>query len=91
MAEIEIQTIDGPRKVRVCDNCKTVCCTGQFCSSRCAWQADDNRRRLLSDENLKERVEKAFRWPGEFVPSIPKPLLNLFDDLLPPESRHCKG
>jgi hypothetical protein len=33
---IEIQTGDGPKKVRVCDYCKTACIPyGQFCSSRC--------------------------------------------------------
>jgi hypothetical protein len=34
---IEIQTNDGPRKVRVCDYCRTVCIpSGRFCSGRCA-------------------------------------------------------
>jgi hypothetical protein len=33
---IEINTIDGPRKVRVCDYCRTVCIpSGRFCSSYC--------------------------------------------------------
>lgn len=33
---IDIETIDGPRKVRVCDYCKTVCIPhGRFCSGRC--------------------------------------------------------
>jgi hypothetical protein len=33
---VEIKTIDGPRKVRVCDYCKTVCIpSGRFCSGHC--------------------------------------------------------
>lgn len=34
---IEIETINGPRKVRVCDYCRTVCIpSGRFCSGHCA-------------------------------------------------------
>lgn len=34
---IEVQTIHGPRKVRVCDGCLTVCIpSGRYCSGRCA-------------------------------------------------------
>ena len=33
---IEIETNDGPRKVRVCGYCKSTCIPrGEFCSSRC--------------------------------------------------------
>ncbi len=36
MALIEVQTVDGPRKVRVCDYCRTVCIpSGRFCSGTC--------------------------------------------------------
>jgi hypothetical protein len=38
---IEIQTPEGPRKVRVCDHCKAVCIPGgRFCSGRCAREHD---------------------------------------------------
>ena len=34
---IEVQTNDGPRKVRVCDYCRCVCIpSGRFCSGHCA-------------------------------------------------------
>lgn len=37
MAMVVVETLDGPRKVRVCDYCKTVCIpSGRFCSSFCA-------------------------------------------------------
>jgi hypothetical protein len=37
MALIEVETKDGPRKVRVCDYCKCVCIPrGRFCSGRCS-------------------------------------------------------
>jgi len=37
MALVEVQTKDGPRKVRVCDYCKAVCIpSGRFCSGACA-------------------------------------------------------
>lgn len=37
MALIEVQTKDGPRKVRVCDYCRSACIpSGRFCSGRCS-------------------------------------------------------
>lgn len=33
---IEVQTVDGPKKVRVCDNCETVCTTSRFCCGHCS-------------------------------------------------------
>lgn len=37
MAYIMIDTLKGPRKVLVCDYCKTVCIPyGRFCSGYCA-------------------------------------------------------
>lgn len=34
---IEVDTPDGPRKVRVCDYCRTVCIpSGRYCSGHCA-------------------------------------------------------
>lgn len=43
MAYILIETKDGPKKVRVCDYCKTVCIpSGRFCSGHCSrnyWEA----------------------------------------------------
>lgn len=34
---VEVQTLNGPRKVRVCDYCRTVCIpSGRFCSGHCA-------------------------------------------------------
>lgn len=39
MALITIETTEGPRQVRVCDYCKTVCIpNGRFCSGHCARQ-----------------------------------------------------
>jgi hypothetical protein len=36
---IDVQTKDGPRTVRVCDYCQTVCIPGgRFCSGRCSRQ-----------------------------------------------------
>lgn len=47
---IEVETPDGPRKVRVCDYCKTVCIpSGRFCSGRCARNYDE-----LTETKLKE-------------------------------------
>lgn len=55
---IEVQTEDGPRKVRVCDYCRTVCIpSGRFCSGRCAGQSRDRekweeeQRRTLCQSN----------------------------------------
>lgn len=36
MAIIEVDTASGKQKVRVCDNCRTVCVPTRFCSGRCA-------------------------------------------------------
>lgn len=34
---MEVETVDGPRKVRVCDYCRSACIpSGRFCSGRCA-------------------------------------------------------
>lgn len=33
---VEVQTINGPKKVRVCDYCMAVCTPSKFCSGRCA-------------------------------------------------------
>lgn len=42
---IEVQTADGPQKVRVCDNCRASCIpSGRFCSGRCARQYDEYER-----------------------------------------------
>lgn len=36
---VEVQTTDGPKKVRVCDYCRAACIpSGRFCSGRCARQ-----------------------------------------------------
>lgn len=51
---IEIDTQDGPRKVRVCSYCKTVCIpSGRFCSGHCcrAWH---ERERREFESKLKE-------------------------------------
>lgn len=41
---IEIETSDGPKKVRVCDHCRTVCVPrGRFCSGSCARRAEEFR------------------------------------------------
>jgi len=42
---IDIETKHGPRKLRVCDNCKSVCIpSGRFCSGHCAraWNERSN-------------------------------------------------
>jgi hypothetical protein len=47
MAYVTIDTIDGPRKCKVCDYCRAVCCTSQFCSGRCArnyWSRSETQR-----------------------------------------------
>ncbi len=37
MMLIEVETHEGPRKVRVCDYCKCVCIpSGRFCSGHCS-------------------------------------------------------
>lgn len=42
MALIEVRTKDGPRKVRVCDYCRTVCIpSGRFCSGMCSRSYDE--------------------------------------------------
>ncbi len=39
MAFVTVDTAEGPKQVRVCDYCKTVCIpSGRFCSGRCAGQ-----------------------------------------------------
>lgn len=59
MALIEVQTKDGPRKVRVCDYCKTVCIpSGRYCSGRCAREAREQRQRMASVIDLAERTAK---------------------------------
>lgn len=38
---ITVETLDGPRKVNVCDECRTVCIPWpqRYCSGRCAREA----------------------------------------------------
>lgn len=57
MALIEVQTMDGPRKVRVCDYCRTVCIpSGRYCSGRCArshaeqqkWQREQQQKAAVN-------------------------------------------
>jgi hypothetical protein len=57
---IEIQTSDGPRKVRVCDYCRSACIpSGRFCSGRCARSFDEMRRQesLTRPERCEARGE----------------------------------
>lgn len=49
---LTIQTVEGPRKVRVCDYCACACIpSGRFCSGRCAraWE-DKMRQRAAAKE-----------------------------------------
>lgn len=57
MAIIEIQTLDGPQKVRVCDYCRTVCIpSGSYCSGRCA-RLDAERLKWEVAEKAKTRKD----------------------------------
>jgi hypothetical protein len=39
---IDVETPNGPRKVRVCDYCRCVCIPrGRFCSGRCSRSFDE--------------------------------------------------
>ena len=55
---IEVDTPDGPRKVRVCDYCRSVCIqSGCYCSGHCArnhaeWQKQKAKR---STQQERER------------------------------------
>jgi hypothetical protein len=56
MAFVTVETFDGPKKVRVCDYCKTVCIpSGRFCSSRCYWQ---NEEREIEEAKREKEIEK---------------------------------
>ena len=56
-----VQTREGPRKVRVCDYCKTVCCTGRYCSGRCAGQAAEQA--LIESQKLRPSWASVRREP----------------------------
>lgn len=64
---IEFETIDGPRKVNVCNYCKCVCIPpGQrFCSGRCARNYHEFREEkpVFTNCNVCGIV---LREPGEF-------------------------
>lgn len=54
---IEVQTFDGPRKVRVCDGCRTVCIpSGRYCSGRCA-RSDSERMEYERQAREKQQKE----------------------------------
>ena len=54
-----VQTIDGPRNVRVCDNCRTVCCSSRFCSGYCARQYEEFEAIRRERENKPEDTTNA--------------------------------
>lgn len=59
---IDIDTNDGPKKIRVCDYCRTVCIPyGQFCSSHCYHRHLDvmvERQELERKRQLQELKER---------------------------------
>lgn len=54
---VDIDTKYGPRKVRVCDHCRTVCIpSGRFCSGYCARAHDlwlENQRQMKKEEQRR--------------------------------------
>lgn len=55
---VEIETRDGPRKVRVCDGCRTVCIpSGRFCSGRCSRDFSERVKHGESIERNREKTE----------------------------------
>lgn len=62
---VEIQTAIGPRKVRVCDYCKTVCIpSGRFCSGSCAKKWDEFYAAVL-DSHLSNQKLSPCEGPTE--------------------------
>jgi hypothetical protein len=62
---IEIQTGDGPKKVRVCDYCKTACIPyGRYCSSRCYYKHLDAM--VAEQERERERqLQELHEWEAK--------------------------
>jgi hypothetical protein len=63
---IEVETTDGPRKVKVCDYCKTVCCQSRFCSGRCARNYQDRADRERQAEISQERTDFQSHHEGRY-------------------------
>lgn len=70
MALVEVQTANGPRKVRVCDYCRTVCCQTRFCSGFCArgWGERERINRKYRKESTHVSDSNG-RSPGEDRPA----------------------
>ena len=54
---VEIETADGPRKVRVCNYCRSVCIpSGGFCSGRCARLFDEFCAERFRQQAMSQRT-----------------------------------
>jgi hypothetical protein len=51
---LTVETATGPKRIRVCDYCKSACIpSGHFCSGYCARAFDEQRRSQPLKESLQ--------------------------------------